>query len=840
MTEQSAREPRNTNISADQAESRLFLDLAEQSLAGVYLVQDGLFRYVNPRLAEIFGYTPEEMIGRLGPKQIAHENDWPIVAENIRRRLAGEIESVHYEFKGVSKTGNIIDIEVFGSSTTYNGKPAIIGTLLDISERKRMESSIKANEEKYRLLSESVSDVVYLFDTDLKIIYVSPSIEGFLGYKPSELVGRSLKQFRPLTRESARRAVSEIKRILKGDKVKTKVLTFIAKDGTHRIGEGSGAPYEMDGKVVGIVGVIRDITRRVQLEDDLRKSAKIFAAASQLARLGSWEWDMRERKMYWSDETYRIFGFEPRNESVSYRTFLKSVHKDDRSLLGKAIRRAIREGKLNRQEFRIVLPDGSERVLCMDAEAKFIRSKRTICMTGMIQDITEHKRTEERLEHLAHIDAVTNLPNRALFLDRLEQAIAQAKRWSQKFAILFLDLDRFKMINDTLGHDMGDAVLETVARRLEGSVRGMDTVARYAGDEYILILMDIEEAQSAAFVAQKILDAIARPFTLNGHHYYLGASIGISIYPVDGKTAKTLVKHADAALYLAKEKGRNRYEFYTRKLGRAVQQRLALESRLREAIRNDEFVLHYQPQIDLASGHLIGLEALLRWQPPGMGELPPQKFIGLAEETGLIRQINKWVVHHACDQIRNWLDAGLKAVPVAVNMTILSSPQLSLAEGPLSIASSILKKTGLDHGLLEFEITETSIMEHVEQYLPELKGLHEKGVSICIDDFGTGFSCLSHLKRLPVNTLKIDQAFIRHLPGDPDDAALCTAIIRMAHTMNIRVIAEGIETREQLEFLRKQRCDGGQGYLFCHPLPAGDMGPILGKDGIPDRWASLF
>jgi len=445
----------------------------------------------------------------------------------------------------------------------------------------------------------------------------------------------------------------------------------------------------------------------------------------------------------------------------------------------------------------------------------------------IIRDISKRKYAEKQLEHLAHIDLVTNLPNRSLFIDRLKQSQAQAKRRNQQLAVLFLDLDFFKAINDTLGHECGDQVLRSVADRLVNNVRDMDTVARYAGDEYTLLLMDIEDAQGAASVAQKLLDALAQPHHLNNNDYFISASIGISIYPMDGETAETLINSADKALYLAKKKGRNCYEFYTRKLGEDVQNRLQQESQLRMAIQNNEVTCLYQPKVNLSNGKVIGLEALLHWQQREGEQIPPAALMQMAEETGMIRQINEWTLRHACDQIFAWKSSGLSPVPVSLNLNIYYSPHQLEECNPLKIASNILDKSGLDPSFLEFEIAENSIMQCMEKHLAAMEQLRTRGVRIGIDNFGTGLSCLSHLKCLPLDTLKIDASFIRNLPGDPNDAALCTAIIRMAHSMNLMVVAEGVETEEQLDFLRSEGCDAAQGSFLYHPMSAEDVASLL-------------
>ncbi len=417
--------------------------------------------------------------------------------------------------------------------------------------------------------------------------------------------------------------------------------------------------------------------------------------------------------------------------------------------------------------------------------------------------------------HLAHHDTLTDLPNRQFFRSRLRQLLAQARRHKRLLAVLFLDLDRFKQINDTLGHTVGDRLLVEVARRLVGCVRETDLAARRGGDEFTVILDGIRRGQDAARVARKILLALQRPFHVDQHELFVGASIGISLFPADGQDVETLVKHADIAMYRAKAQGGSTYRFFLPDMNDKALERLALEQSLRLAIEREEFVLHYQPRVDLASGRIVGMEALVRWQHPDLGLIYPDEFIPVAEETGLIEGLGRWVLQTACAQNRRWQDEGLPRITVAVNF----SARQFQHKHPVDLVRRALDKSGLAPDCLEIELTESAVMQDAAVALETLTELREIGVAVAIDDFGTGQSSLSYLKRFPITTLKIDKTFVRTLLVDPKDAAITEAIVSMAHSLRLRACAEGVETPQQLEALREQGCDEVQGYVFSPPLP---------------------
>ncbi len=453
----------------------------------------------------------------------------------------------------------------------------------------------------------------------------------------------------------------------------------------------------------------------------------------------------------------------------------------------------------------------------------------TICT-----DISEHKMAENalreqqsRLNYMAFHDALTSLPNRSLFYDRVFHSLARARRSNSKLALLLLDIDRFKNINDSLGHDSGDLLLKTIALRLSEGVRDMDTVARLGGDEFVVVLEGIQDMDDVIFVANKLLTTLARPMDISGHDITTTVSIGVSVFPEDGADADELLKNADIAMYKAKEAGKNNCQFYTKGMSATAVNYLLLENDLRRAVEQEQLILHYQPQIDLQTGQLVSVEALVRWQHPERGLVSPAHFIPLAEETGLIVPIGDWVLREACRQYRSWQLAGMDVGKMAVN---LSPRQFRQRDFPGKVCA-VLKETGMSAENLELEITESSAMEHASETINQLNQLHEMNLSLAIDDFGTGYSSLSYLKRFPIQKLKIDSSFINDIRDDLNDAAIAKSIIGLAHNMQLKVVAEGVEKEWQVEWLREQGCDQAQGFLFAKPLSPVQLQAHFGKSG---------
>ncbi|GAB4178686.1 MAG: hypothetical protein Tsb0017_17110 [Geothermobacteraceae bacterium] len=461
-------------------------------------------------------------------------------------------------------------------------------------------------------------------------------------------------------------------------------------------------------------------------------------------------------------------------------------------------------------------------------------------LQGVIEasrDVTDRIRTElklqenqQALEHLALHDPLTSLPNRNLFMDRLRQGISKARRHKRQLALMFIDLDRFKNVNDTLGHSSGDCYLQEIAARLGGCVRSSDTVARLGGDEFVLLLEEVQDRNSVARMARNFLRVIADSLALEGHELFPSASIGISMFPEDADSAEDLMKCADAAMYQAKDHGRNTFQFYTPELRTRVQDQLILESSLRQALDRDQFCLHFQPQFSLTRRRPVGLEALVRWQHPELGVIPPDRFIPLAEETGLIVPIGEWVLRTACQHHREWLESGMRPMRMAVNLSRRQFLQANLIER----VGTILDDTGLPPEYLELEITESTIMTDANQAIATMRALREMGVHLAIDDFGSGYSSLSCLKQFPISKLKIDRSFVRDLTSTGENAAITRAIIALARSLDLEVVAEGIESKEQLRFLKKRGCHHGQGFLFSRPLPVARLTEMVRS------WAPRF
>lgn len=444
----------------------------------------------------------------------------------------------------------------------------------------------------------------------------------------------------------------------------------------------------------------------------------------------------------------------------------------------------------------------------------------------VFQDISQRKEAEKQLAYLAQYDSLTGLANRSLFVNLLHQAISRADRHGHSLALMFLDLDRFKQINDSLGHEAGDQLLQQVAQRLKSRTRNGDTVSRLGGDEFTVVLEDIDsELRTPAIVAQKIIDGLREPFSIQGHDVFIGASVGIALYPGSAITTETLLKCADMAMYQAKTKGRNNFQFYTEELQLQVSKALELENRLRHALERREFFLHYQPQVDIATGQVIGLEALLRWQPEGRELVSPEHFISIAEEAGLIVPIGEWVLRNACAQLQRWHASGLlaPAVSISVNLSVRQLESKSL----LTMLSDVLKEAGLSPSQLELEITESAVMKDPDAAVEVLRCIHAQGIQIALDDFGTGYSSLSYLRLLPLNVLKIDRSFINDIGGHPNDEAILESIISLSKNLNLRVVAEGVETAAQLQFLSNLECNSIQGYYFSAPKSAEDMQDFL-------------
>jgi len=557
---------------------------------------------------------------------------------------------------------------------------------------------------------------------------------------------------------------------------------------------------------------------------ELGESRNLFQEAAKLAKFGVFDYDLITGELKWDDSMFVIYGVKRGEFHPNYRAWCELLFPEDRRAVEIALQHTISDNAEFNIDFRIQHKQGE--IHTISALGQIYRNSkgqplRIVCFN---QDITERKAAEERINYLAFYDPLTELPNRRLLRERLKYNIDVGHREHKNMAVLMLDLDRFKIVNDSLGHTSGDELLKQVGKRISSHLLDVDTLARLGGDEFIILLSNIKHQEDAGRIADAIITDLAKPFQLSlSDDVRIGTSIGISLYPEHGDTPEKLIDHADLALYQAKKEGRGRFAYFSHLLTVLVHERIALESRLRKAIEQQEFRVFYQPQVDINTGKIIGAEALVRWQDPQHGLIPPIHFIPLAEETGLIIAIGEWVLHETCRQGKAWLDAGLPTLSLAVNVSPHQFHHSNIAD----VVSTVLAATGFPAQQLELELTESSLMEGQDDIIVLLNKLRAQGIHLAIDDFGTGYSSLAYLKRFPVDVLKIDKSFINDIPHDQNDTEITATIIAMGHILGFKVLAEGVENAAQLAFLQANGCDIYQGYIKSKPLPADEFASLL-------------
>ena len=676
----------------------LLLGLFRNALIGIYVVQHDRFIYVNRRLADLFGYTQEDLCAGMGPQDLMAQGDEPSARHEIDGRITGSANESFYGFQARRKDGGLFEVEVFGISTNFAGEQAVIGMLLDVSKRTTAERAVADQLRFIGRLVDTIPNPVFYKDEQGRYLGCNTAFEEFIGIKRDGLVGRSVYDISP-------------------------------KDLADRYFAADKALFDQPGK-------------------------QIYEAAVAGA-----------------DGT--------RRDVVFYKA---TFNKSDGMLGG---------------------------------------------LVGVILDISERKRMEQAIWREANYDALTGLPNRRLFRDRLGEELKRAQRSASRLALLFIDLDRFKEVNDTLGHDVGDKLLAKAAERICTALRAADTVARQGGDEFIVILPDLAETAAAERVAADIIGALAAPFNLDGHLAYVSASVGIAFFPDDGSDMEALVSYSDQAMYAAKGLGRNRSCHFTPSMQTRAMQRMEIGVDLRRATIAEEFVLHYQPIVDLASNRVVKAEALLRWNHPQRGLVGPADFIPIAEEIGAIGEIGNWVFCEAMAAAMRWRSLLLRAgaqLPIQVSVNI--SPQQFIA-GTCGGWIDHLRQHDVPPHLLALEITEGLLLDERQGVVDTLMAFRDAGVQVSIDDFGTGYSAMSYLKTFDIDYLKIDRSFVHGVADEPSDLAIAEAVIVMAHKLGIKVIAEGVETAAQRDLLRQAGCDYAQGYLFSRPLPAEEFADYL-------------
>jgi len=790
---------------------------------------DGVITNWNRAAEKMYGYTTAEAVGRdlslvFPPEKRA---ELPAIMERI---LSGK-SIVGLETQRLTKAGSLLDVSasispIKDATGRVTGASAIDR---DITLRKRSEEQLDLQSAAL----EAAANAIVITDYEGTIVWVNRAFTIMTGYDKDEVLGKSTRMLK--SGEQSESYYADLWSTISSGKVWQGEIVNRRKDGTTYTEEMTITPVARDVSNPAnryFVAIKQDITKRKRSEEALLFKNALLEAQAETTIDG----------ILAVDESHHIvlankqFGlqFDIPDELLST--------KDDRIVLQQMIDRVenpdgfvervkylySHKDEKTRDEFRLKNGKTFDRY-----SAPLIDSRMQYCgRIWYFRDITDRKVAEERIQYLAYYDALTGLPNRTLLQDRLTKTLAGARRQKDKVALLFLDLDGFKNINDSLGHPIGDLLLQEVAERLKRWGREKDTIARLGGDEFLIMLTDVKDVPDVAVAAERLMDVMTPDFVVQGHPLSIGCCIGISIFPEHGADVETLISRADAAMYSAKEYGRNNFRFFTEDMNTQVVERLTLENSLRSALQNKELFLMYQPQMDVATGRITGLEALLRWQHPGLGLVPPDKFIRIAENSGLIVPIGEWVLRTACAQAEKWQAEGLPAVTVAVNVSALQFRQ----EGFCGLVRKVLQETGLEPRYLELEITESLLLANADLMLSVIQELKAMGLTLAIDDFGTGYSSFAYLRQFRVSKLKIDRLFVRDVAVNPDDAAITAAIISMAKSLNLKVIAEGVEDEAQLSFLRAHQCDEIQGYYFSKPLEVDKVADRL-RGNAPDPQA---
>ncbi len=703
-------------------------------------------------------------------------------------------------------------------------------------ERKTAQDALLISEARFRAMSDASPLGIFVSDAQGNCIYTNGAYQQISGLSFAETLGSDWSQ--AIHPEDRQRVLSAWHAAVKDATTFHAEFRFLRSDGsivwTRVNSNAMGAAMEPHGRVK----TVEDITARKSEEFVLHAAEEALFAEKERAQVtlnsigdAVLTTDIMGNVTYLNLVAEAMTGWS-RQEALGrpLEEVFRIIEGSARQAALNPAKRAIAEDMTVglSADCLLIRRDGFEAAIEDSAAPIHNRDGRVAGAVLVFHDVSKSRAMALKMSHLAKHDFLTDLPNRVLLTERLSQAIGLAHRHGKQLAVLFLDLDDFKHINDSLGHTIGDQLLQSVASRLSLCVRATDTVCRQGGDEFVILLAEIDQPQHAASVAEKLLVALAVQHLVGGHELHVTSSIGISIYPDDGSNADTVIQNADTAMYYAKTSGRNNYQFFKAEMNASAVQRLFIENSLRHAMKRGEFLLHYQPQIDLASGAMSGAEALIRWRDPDRGIIYPEQFVAIAEDCGLIIPIGKSALREACMQVARWLKAGLPAVPVAVNISAVEFRHKDFLAG----VSEILEETGIEPRYLELELTESVLMQDAESSVSILSALKAMGVQLAIDDFGTGYSSLAYLKRFPIDILKIDQSFVRDVATDSNDAAIVNAVIGMGKNLRQRVIAEGVETPGQLAFLKTRECDAGQGYLFSRPLPTEAFEKLL-VNGMP-------
>jgi diguanylate cyclase (GGDEF)-like protein/PAS domain S-box-containing protein len=763
---------------------------------------DGKIRVANRAASTMLGYPDSALLGKHIRSIVSPE-------ENLTTgQLLHSLGVLEQNMAWRTAAGARIDVLATSSFVRDDsGNPVgIVYAATDVTERRRAEQALRESEHRYRTLFEGNPLPMWVYDYEtLGFIAVNEAAVQHYGYAKDEFLRMTLEDIRPADELPKLRGLLDARR----DRNEPRIVKHRKRNGETFDAEITSFEFLSAGRRSRLV-ISVDVTERRRAEERLRESEERYRLLFERNLAGVYRSTIDGRILDGNDAIARMFGYRDREELLAQPAHSLYNSAEERNRLMAQLRE---QGSLSNIEVHMRRRDGTpvwviESMTLLDGGV----------LEGTIVDITDRKTAQEQMEYQAYHDALTGLPNRLLFRDRIDIALAHAKRHRTAAAVMFLDLDQFKLVNDSLGHTVGDALLQEVATRLVLSIRADDTVARMGGDEFTVLLTDVKDSGASAVVAQKLLDAISQPMIIEGHELYVTTSIGIARSPEDGGDAETLLKRADNAMYRAKEAGRNNFQFATTSSQETVSERLLIERSLHHAFEREEFVVHYQPMTNLLTGSVVGAEALIRWNHPERGLMSPDDFIPIAEESGLILPIGEWVLRTAVKQMKSW-HAEHGPLRVAVNLSARQFQQRDLT----TMIEHVLTENDYPAELLDIEITESTAMQNADVSLAVMKRLRQMGVRISIDDFGTGYSSLSYLKRFPIDTVKIDQNFVRDLSDASNDGAIITAVISMARALNLRVVAEGVETEAQLAFLRRENCEVVQGFLHSRPVSAAEF-----------------
>ncbi len=779
---------------------------------------DSIIIDLNTSFTRLLGYTREEAVGgaETGMKF------WVDSAEReaMLKVLDAEYECLEYEADLLAKNGEIINAEISLRYVQIEGELCIIVNGRDVSRRRQAENALLASEEKFaRIFTNSPDGIVIIRLSDNIILDANDMFLMGSGYEREELMGKSFYELNAITNTEHVKSISD--KLMQRGKVQNTQVDMRTKSGEILPTLLSATVMELNGEPSLLV-IMKDHSAQLRTEEKLKRSEERFRMTFENAPIGIMLIDAEGR--IFQVNNYASEMLEYTNEALLSRYISELLPQDDRAELKQSLETLLTtNSSVDATERKLQCLNGKTISTNFHIVLQRSNTGNPLYFIVQITDITQMKHSQQQMERLAFYDTLTDLPNRRLFNSRMEQCLKISKRNESISAILFLDLDKFKRINDTLGHNHGDDLLREVAERLNNCVRGEDTVARLGGDEFSILLNNISSPRDAGIVAEKILDILRQPIKLGDQEVVVTTSIGIALIPGDSQSPEVLIKFADLAMYRAKEEGRNNYQYYSGDMNLQSHNRLDLESQLRTALENDEFVLHFQPKVELQTNKIMGMECLIRWNHPDRGFLTPDEFIPVAEQTGIIIEIGDWVIREACRAAS--IASRIAGYPV--NTAINVSPRQFRQHSLISTISDCIEEYDLNPSQLEFETTETTLMLDLDAAGDTLLRLHQLGVQLAIDDFGTGYSSLQHLRRFPFDIVKIDRSFVMDIPDNKDDMAITSAVIAMSHSLNLKVVAEGIETREQLDYLLANGCEFGQGYYFSKAIPLDDITKLL-------------